>query len=349
MRRADFSFELPPELIAQVPLPERSASRLLACDGATGALVDLAFRELPSLLVPGDLLVFNDTRVLPARVRGRKRTGGAVEILLERVLDDRRILAQARASKGFRPGTEVMLPGGAVAVATGRAGDLFEFELDRDPAGYFESAGEMPLPPYIERSPEAGDRERYQTVYAKEPGAVAAPTAGLHFDAPLLAALAGHGVHTAHLTLHVGAGTFQPVRADDPREHRLHAERARVPPGVVEAVEAARSRGRRVVAVGTTVVRSLESAAAGGPLAAFEGETDMFIYPGFRFRVVDAMITNFHLPESSLLMLVSAFAGREHILSAYRHAVARRYRFFSYGDAMFLTPTPDALALRGAA
>lgn len=345
MRRADFSFDLPPELIAQAPLPERSASRLLACDGATGELRDLAFRDLPSLLRPGDLLVLNDTRVLPARVGGRKPTGGRAEILLERPLGGRRFLAQARASKGFRQGSAVELPGGHRAVATGRAGDLYEFELDCDPIAFFETHGEMPLPPYIERPAGESDRHRYQTVYAREAGAVAAPTAGLHFDAATFVRLEGLGIAVAFLTLHVGAGTFQPVRVEDPREHRMHAERIRVTPDLVATVARARAAGGRIVAVGTTAVRSLEAAAADhGVLQPFEGETDIFIYPGFAFRVVDAMITNFHLPESTLLMLVSAFAGRENILEAYRHAVAQSYRFFSYGDAMFLTPAPGARA-----
>jgi S-adenosylmethionine:tRNA ribosyltransferase-isomerase len=344
MRRADFSYELPAELIAQQPLAERSASRLLALDGAAGTLRDLAVRDLPALLRAGDLLVFNDTRVLPARIRGRKPTGGAVEIVVERLLGAGRVLAQARSSKGFRPGMVVELPAGARAVAAGRRHDLFEFEFDRDAREYLEAHGEMPLPPYIERAATAADRERYQTVFAQETGAVAAPTAGLHFDAALLAALAARGVATARLTLHVGAGTFQPVRADDIREHRMHAEWARVPAGVVAAVAAARARGGRVVAVGTTVVRSLETAALSGPLTPFEGETDIFITPGFRFRVVDALLTNFHLPESTLLMLVSAFAGHAHVLQAYRHAVQQRYRFFSYGDAMFIEPAVEARA-----
>jgi S-adenosylmethionine:tRNA ribosyltransferase-isomerase len=349
MRRADFHYELPTELIAQEPLPERSSSRLLVCDGASGTLRDRMFRDLPELLAPGDLLVFNDTRVLPARVRGRKPTGGAVEILLERVLAPRRFLAQARSSKGFRPGATVDLPGGERAIAIGRAGDLYEFELGCDAVPYFETQGEMPLPPYIARPTVAADRERYQTVFAREPGAVAAPTAGLHFDAAMLRALESRGVESAQLTLHVGAGTFQPVRVEDLREHRMHPERVRVDDSVVEAVRATRARGGRVVAVGTTVVRSLEAAALGGPLRPFAGDTDIFIFPGFRFRVVDALVTNFHLPESTLLMLVSAFAGREHVMAAYRHAVALRYRFFSYGDAMYLVPSPAALAPREAA
>ncbi len=346
MRRADFLYDLPPELIAQAPLPERSASRLLVCDLATGGLQDRHFRDLPALLEPGDLLVFNDTRVLPARVRGRKLTGGAVELMLERVLDGRRFLAQARASKGFRPGVAVELPGGHRAVALGRAADLFEFELDTEPVHYFECHGETPLPPYIARDAAAQDRERYQTVYAREPGAVAAPTAGLHFDDGIFAALEQRGVLTATLTLHVGAGTFQPLRAEYIADHVMHPERVTVPHEVVDAVAAARRRGRRVVAVGTTVVRSLEAAALGESLAPLCGDTDLYIRPGFRFRVVDALLTNFHLPESTLLVLVSAFAGRDHVLAAYRHAVARRYRFFSYGDAMLLTPGPGAFESR---
>jgi S-adenosylmethionine:tRNA ribosyltransferase-isomerase len=346
MRRADFSYELPAELIAQRPLPERSASRLLVLDGASGAVRDSSFRELPGLLAPGDLLVFNDTRVLPARVHGHKPTGGAVEILLERITGPRAVLAHARASKGLRPGAVVELPGGARATATGREGDLFTLELDRDAGPYFEQYGSMPLPPYIARNAEREDRDRYQTVYADEPGAVAAPTAGLHFDHAMLDELGRRGIATARLTLHVGAGTFQPVRADDIREHRMHREWACVPAAAVDAVAAARRRGGRVVAVGTTVVRSLETAALHGRLAPFAGETDIFIYPGFRFRVVDALLTNFHLPESTLIMLVSALAGREQVLAAYRHAVAERYRFFSYGDAMFVTPDPSVLAPR---
>ena len=349
MRRADFHYDLPTELIAQAPAAERSASRLLACDGASGGLRDLGFRDLPELLAPGDLLVFNDTRVLPARVHGRKPTGGGVEILLERVVAPRRILAQARSSKGFRPGVTVDLPGGERATAVGRDGGLYEFELSCDAVAFFETQGEMPLPPYIERAALPEDRERYQTVYAREPGAVAAPTAGLHFDDGMFRALESRGIASARLTLHVGAGTFQPVRAEDVRDHRMHPERVRVDAPVVEAVRAARTRGGRVVAVGTTVVRSLEAAALGGSLAPFDGDTDIFILPGFRFRVVDALVTNFHLPESTLLMLVSAFAGRERVLAAYRHAIGLRYRFFSYGDAMFLTPSLAALAPREAA
>ena len=344
MRRADFFYQLPAELIADRPLPRRGANRLLGLDDATDAIVDLRFADFGSLLRPGDLLVLNDTRVLPARLRGRKASGGACEILLERILDDgRRILAQARASKGLRPGTRIELPGGATAIAIARRDDLFELEFDRAALPYFEAHGSVPLPPYVARDAEPQDRERYQTVYAETPGAVAAPTAGLHFERETLAELARSGIAIERLTLHVGAGTFMPLRADDIDAHRMHAERVRVPSACVAAIGSARSRGGRVVAVGTTVVRALESAAAGGGLQAFEGETDIFIRPGYRFRVVDALLTNFHLPESTLLVLVAAFAGRERVLAAYHHAMERRYRFFSYGDAMFVTPDPAAL------
>jgi S-adenosylmethionine:tRNA ribosyltransferase-isomerase len=347
MRRADFSYPLPQELIARYPAPERGGSRLLALDGGSGALRDLRFADLPALLAPGDLLVLNDTRVVPARLHGRKASGGACEILLERVLGPRRLLAQARASKGLRPGGTVDLPGGARATVIGRRGDLYELELDRDALPFLDTHGSMPLPPYLGRDAEAADRERYQTVYAGEPGAVAAPTAGLHFDEAMLARLRQAGVGIAKLTLHVGAGTFQPLRAEAVEAHRLHAERYRLPAETVGAIAATRACGHRVVAVGTTVVRALEAAALPGTLTAGEGETDIFIRPGFRFRVVDALLTNFHLPESSLLVLVAAFAGRERVLAAYHHAIAERYRFYSYGDAMFITPDPAVLAPRG--
>ena len=348
MRRADFAYPLPRELIARHPLPERAASRLLTLDGTGGALKDLSFRDLPTLLHPGDLLVLNDTRVLPARLLGRKTSGGFCEILLERILDERRILAQARASKGFRPGTEIELPDGARAIVIGRHDDLHEFELDRAALEYFERCGSMPLPPYLEREADASDRERYQTVYAAEPGAVAAPTAGLHFDREILLTLESAGIAIARLTLHIGAGTFQPLRVDEIDDHRMHAERFRLPQATVAAIAAARLRGGRVVAVGTTVVRCLEAAAAKGTITPGAGETDIFIRPGHRFRVVDALLTNFHLPESTLLVLVSAFAGRERVLAAYHHAIAGRYRFFSYGDAMFVTPDPAVLQPREA-
>jgi S-adenosylmethionine:tRNA ribosyltransferase-isomerase len=345
MRRTDFHYDLPGELIAQVPLAARSASRLLQVDGAAGCWRDARFADLPSLLAPGDLLVLNDTRVIPARVFGWKASGGRVELLVERLVGEHGLVGQLRASKSPAPGGRLEFEGGATAVVkarAGRDGDLFELAVDRPVLPWLESVGHMPLPPYIERKDDESDRARYQTVFGRNPGAVAAPTAGLHFDQPLLAALAKRGVETATITLHVGAGTFQPVRTEDPREHRLHAERVTVSAAACETVAAARARGGRVVAVGTTVVRSLEAAAAEGRLAPLEGETDLYILPGYRFRVVDALVTNFHLPESSLLMLVCAFAGRETVLGAYRHAVAARYRFFSYGDAMFLTPAPGA-------
>lgn len=348
MRRADFSYPLPQELIALRPLPERSASRLLSLDGATGALRDLQFRDFPSLLRPGDLLVLNDTRVLPARLHGRKASGGACELLLERILDGRRILAQARASKELRPGTAINLPTGAVAQVIARHEDLFELELDRDALSYFEAHGSVPLPPYVARAADAADRERYQTVYANEPGAVAAPTAGLHFDRATLEVIARRGIGIERLTLHVGAGTFQPLRTENLASHRMHGERYRVPAETVTAIDETRQRGGRVIAVGTTVVRALETASAGSRLEAREGETNIFIAPGHRFQVVDALLTNFHLPESTLLVLVAAFAGRERVLAAYHHAIAGRYRFFSYGDAMFVTPDPAVLGPRSA-
>lgn len=342
LRRSDYHYDLPPELIAQEPAPERGASRLLALCGATGDVRDLRFADLADLLAPGDLLVRNDTRVLPARIHGRKSTGGRTEILVERITGERTFVAHVRASKGTRPGQTIALPLAATATVLGPCDDLVELELDRAVGAYFEAHGEMPLPPYIRRAAVETDRVRYQTVYAREPGAVAAPTAGLHFDDALFARLQARGVGVANVTLHVGAGTFQPVREADLTRHRMHAEWLRVPPGTVEAIAAARARGGRVVAIGTTVVRSLETAARGGTLAPYEGETRLFVYPGFRFEVVDALVTNFHLPESTLLMLVSAFAGRKHVLAAYAHAVRGCYRFFSYGDAMFVTPAPGA-------
>jgi len=342
MQRSDFNYELPPELIAQVPLAERRASRLLVLDGATGALADRAFADLPELLAAGDLLVFNDTRVLPARVIGRKPTGGRVECLLERLLAPKRALVHLRASHTPQPGAELELPDGARARVAARAGELFELELDRDVVPYLEAHGQTPLPPYIARAPDAADRERYQTVFARASGAVAAPTAGLHFDSSVLDALAARGIERAFVTLHVGAGTFAPVRADRIEDHELHAEWLEVSAATCGAVDRCRRDGGRVVAVGTTSVRALETAARGGRLVPFAGDSRLFIYPGFEFRVVDRLVTNFHLPESSLLMLVAAFAGREHTLAAYRHAVAERYRFFSYGDAMLVTPQPGA-------
>jgi len=346
MRRLDFHFDLPRELIAQHPPAERAASRLLVLDGATGALRDVGFRDLVSLLTPDDLLVFNDTRVIPARIFARRSTGGRVEMLLERALTVKSALLHVRAGKSLRPGAELMLPGGHTARLQGRDGALFRFEFDCDVLAFFQAHGQMPLPPYIDRAPEAADQERYQTVYARVPGAVAAPTAGLHFDAATFAALAARGIRHAFVTLHVGAGTFQPLREDDIDDHVMHAETIDVPADTCAAVAATRAAGGRVIAVGTTVVRSLESAHAAGVLAPMRGETRIFIKPGHRFRVVDALVTNFHLPESTLLMLCAAFVGRERLLAAYAHAVAARYRFFSYGDAMFLTPDPASLDRR---
>ena len=345
MLRSDFHFELPRELIAQEPAPVRSASRLLSLDSRNGACRDMQFQDLPSLLSSRDLLVFNDTKVIPARVFGRRPSGGRVELLLERALGASVALAHVRSGKGLREGAVVDLPGGQRALMLGRDGELFRLEFSCEVLPFFEKHGEMPLPPYISRPVASADRERYQTVYARAPGAVAAPTAGLHFDVPLLERLAQMGVAHAFLTLHVGAGTFQPVRVDDIDSHIMHPERVAVPAATCAAIAAARAAGGRVIAIGTTVVRSLEAAAADGQLRAFSGETRIFIKPGFRFRIVDAMLTNFHLPESTLLMLCSAFAGRETLLAAYAHAVRARYRFFSYGDAMFITPSRGAHAL----
>jgi S-adenosylmethionine:tRNA ribosyltransferase-isomerase len=305
---------------------------------AGGRLTDGVFTDLPGLLRPGDVLVFNDTRVIPARLYGAKDSGGRVEVLVERVLDEQRILAHVRASKAPRAGGRLELEGGRQVTVEGRDGDLFRLRLRGEPGivPWLEAHGHMPLPPYLERGDEPEDRERYQTVYARRPGAVAAPTAGLHFDRPLLKRLAEMGVASAHITLHVGAGTFQPVRAERIEEHRMHSEYLEVSPAACEQIYAAWDRGGRVVAVGTTAVRSLETAAASGSLAPYAGETEIFITPGYRFRVVDALITNFHLPESTLLMLVCAFGGYEAVMAAYRHAIDRGYRFYSYGDAMFL-------------
>jgi S-adenosylmethionine:tRNA ribosyltransferase-isomerase len=344
MRRSDFSYTLPPELIADRPLPERSASRLLELDGATGQTRHHVFRDLPGLLVPGDLLVVNDTRVLPARLYGTKASGGRVELLLERLTGPNRALVQLRASKTPKPGSWIDVEGDGALVVRGRDGPFFVVESPAEPiAGLFERAGHMPLPPYIERSDEAADRERYQTVYAREQGSVAAPTAGLHFDELLFEALAARGIRRTAVTLHVGAGTFQPVRSDDIRQHQMHREWLQVPAATIEAIRATRAAGGRVIAVGTTSCRALETAAASGVLTPFVGETQLFLTPGSRFRAIDGLITNFHLPESTLLMLVSAFAGREQVLAAYAEAIRERYRFFSYGDAMLVWPDPAAL------
>ncbi len=345
MRRTDFHFELPPELIAQQPLAARTASRLLYLDGTSGTLADRQFADLPDLLAPGDLLVFNDTRVIPARLYGHKPSGGKVEVLVERVLDAHRALAQVRASKTPKLDGVLVLDGGIEARVLARHDDLFELAFSGAPLlELLEQHGHIPLPPYVARPDTEADRARYQTVYARAPGAVAAPTAGLHFDNAILDALAARGVEKSFVTLHVGAGTFQPVRAENIEDHKIHAEYLVVNTETCAAVQQAHARGNRVIAVGTTAVRALESAAANGELTPYQGDTRLFIYPGYRFRCVDAMLTNFHLPESSLLMLVAAFAGHANIMAAYRHAIQARYRFFSYGDAMLLTPQKDARA-----
>ena len=342
MQRSDFHFSLPPQLIARQPAPTRSASRLLVLSGTEGRLDDRQFADLPQLLKPDDLLVFNDTRVIPARLHGVKESGGKVEILLERALDANTALVHARASKGLKPGAVVTLPGGCRARMLGRDGELFRLHFSLPVLPYFEAHGAMPLPPYLDRAEEPEDRERYQTVYARAPGAVAAPTAGLHFDAAVFAALAARGIQHTFVTLHVGAGTFAPMRVDDIERHEMHEEYLEVSAAACAAIDATRAAGGRVVAVGTTVVRSLETAAAAGPddgpLQPYCGPTRIFIRPGYRFRRVDALVTNFHLPESTLLMLCSAFVGRERLLAAYAHAVTAGYRFFSYGDAMLMTP-----------
>lgn len=340
MQVSDFSFQLPDSLIARHPLAERRASRLLVLNGPTGHLEHRGFAELLDYLRPGDLMVFNNTRVIPARLFGQKDTGGKLEVLIERVLDGRRVLAHIRASKSPKPGTRILIDGGGDALMLARHDALFELEFSEDVLPLLDRVGHMPLPPYIDRPDEDADRERYQTVYAQRAGAVAAPTAGLHFDAELLASLRDKGVESAFVTLHVGAGTFQPVRVERIEEHHMHREWLEVSQGVVDAVAACRARGGRVVAVGTTSVRSLESAARDGVLKAFSGDTDIFLYPGKSFHVVDALVTNFHLPESTLLMLVSAFAGYPETMAAYAEAVAKGYRFFSYGDAMFITRNP---------
>lgn len=339
MNVSDFYFDLPDELIARYPLTERTASRLLCLDGLSGETAHRQFSGLPELLQPGDLLVFNDTRVIPARLFGKKETGGQVEVLVERVTGEHEIIAHVRASKALKDGQKVILEDGTVMRMAGRDEALFHLVCDADEPvlDVLERIGHMPLPPYVDRPDESSDRERYQTVYAREAGAVAAPTAGLHFDHDMLAKLQDMGVETTFVTLHVGAGTFQPVRVDRIEDHVMHSEVAQVPQATVDAVERTRARGGRVIAVGTTSVRSLESASRGGRLRSFHGETDIFISPGYRFETVDALITNFHLPESTLIMLVSAFAGYSNVMGAYEDAVAERYRFFSYGDAMFIT------------
>lgn len=346
MRRQDFHYDLPNELIARAPTEKRSGSRLLRLDGETGAIQHGQFPDLLHWLKPGDLMVFNDTRVIPARVYGQKATGGKVEVLVERVLDTHRVLAHTRASKSPKVDSKVILEDGTELTVLARHEALFElaFPQDKPVLEVLEAIGHMPLPPYIDRADDDGDRERYQTVYARKEGAVAAPTAGLHFDEPLLDALKAKGVEIAFVTLHVGAGTFQPVKVDDIFEHTMHSEVMELDAEVCERVKATKAAGGRVIAVGTTSVRCLETAAQGGELTPYQGETNIFIYPSYQYQVVDALVTNFHLPESTLLMLVSAFAGYRHTMAAYDEAVAEKYRFFSYGDAMFITRNDNASA-----
>lgn len=341
MHKSDFHYELPEHLIAERPAQRRSDSRMLVVEQGSGELADRQFTDLPTYLSRGDLLVLNDTRVIPARLLAHKSSGGALEILLERIVDIQsgELLCHLRANRAPKPGAKLVLPEGARAEVEGRQGRLFRLRLTGLEGGlldYLERSGRVPLPPYIRRPDDARDRERYQTVFAARPGAVAAPTAGLHFDERMLDTLREQGVEIAQVTLHVGAGTFAPVENEDLSRHHMHSERIEVDGQAVSAIEAARRRGARVVAVGTTVVRALESAALKGDLRPYWGETDLFITPGYRFRVVDALLTNFHLPESTLLMLVSAFAGYQPVMAAYRHAVCQEYRFFSYGDAMLL-------------
>ena len=344
MRVADFSFDLPEELIARYPKADRSASRLMTLNGNSGDLADETFTDLIDHVDAGDLLVFNNTRVIPARMFGQKASGGKLEVLVERLLDEQRVLAHIRCSKSPKPGSEILLEGKVKATMVARHDALFELEFAGEDSvlTVLEEIGHMPLPPYIDRPDEDSDRERYQTVYNEKPGAVAAPTAGLHFDDELMAKLKAKGVDFAFVTLHVGAGTFQPVKVDEIADHIMHAEYVEVPTKVVEQINQTKANGGKVIAVGTTSVRSLESAAKaakeqGKAFGEFYGDTDIFITPGYEFQIVDALVTNFHLSESTLLMLVSAFAGYDNIIAAYQHAVAEQYRFFSYGDAMFLT------------
>jgi S-adenosylmethionine:tRNA ribosyltransferase-isomerase len=342
MKVADFHYELPEELIAHRPAEQRTGSRLLVLGRHSGKLGHHRFTDFPDLLQPEDLLVFNNTRVIPARLYGNKASGGKVEVLLERVLaQDNEVVAQVKAGKTLRDGAQLSFSDGTGTVAAEVRGRQDEFFILRFPAGldlmaFFERVGHIPLPPYIRRADEQADHERYQTVFAESRGAVAAPTAGLHFDAAMLELLRVRGIATASVTLHVGAGTFQPVRVENLEQHRMHAEYVNVPEATCAAVRACKERGGRVVAIGTTSVRGLETASQSGEIQAFQGDTRIFIHPGYHFRTVDALLTNFHLPESTLLMLVSAFSSREYILAAYAEAVKEKYRFFSYGDAMFI-------------
>lgn len=336
MKTADFNYHLPDELIAQFPLENRSDSRLLHV--TTDNLQDLQFKNIIDLLKPDDLLVFNNTEVIPARLFGNKASGGKIEILIERIVNENVALAHVKASKSPKVGSELIINDELHATVSARHDALFELAFNRPVLDVLDTCGHIPLPPYIERADEDSDFQRYQTVYGCVPGAVAAPTAGLHFDQPLLDQIHNKGVDTAEVTLHVGAGTFQPVRVDDINDHHMHSEHIEVSGDVVNKVNACKARGGRVIAVGTTSVRSLESAAKEGVLKPYQGDTDIFIYPGYKFQVVDALITNFHLPESTLLMLVSALIGKDIIFNAYQHAIAEKYRFFSYGDAMFIEP-----------
>ncbi len=344
MRTRDFHYDLPEELIAQFPVSQRDASRLLHV-AKGGELTDAGFKDLLDILCPGDLLVLNDTRVIPARLFACKDTGGKVEIMLERVIDDTSLLVQLRASKSPRAGSLLQVAGGDAFQVVGRQEDMYllKFIAQGGLDEFLQQHGHIPLPPYIQRADDAQDQERYQTVYSDKPGAVAAPTAGLHFTEDILAALKKKDVDHVRLTLHVGAGTFQPVRVDDVSNHKMHKERMVLTADTVNRINTARAKGGRIIAVGTTVVRSLETAARSGELQPYEGDTDIFIYPGFKFNVIDMLLTNFHLPESTLLMLVSAFAGKDTIMRAYNHAVQQRYRFFSYGDAMLLERDDDAV------
>jgi len=339
MKKSDFNYQLPEALIAQKPLPDRSASRLLCMDRDTGKLSDRLFTDIIDLINERDLLVFNDTKVIPARLFGKKQSGGKVEVLIERILDDTHAIAHVRASKAPKAGSLIELDKGYFCEVLGRADDLFQlnFKGDTGLLALLEQIGHMPLPPYITRADDESDLTRYQTVFARKAGAVAAPTASLHFDLETLEKIKTKGVRTAFVTLHVGSGTFQPVRVENLSEHLMHKEYYVVPSETVAAVRQARARGGRVIAIGTTAVRALESASRSGQLEAGFGDTDLFITPGYEFKSVDAMLTNFHLPESTLLMLVSAFAGYAPIMNAYRHAIERAYRFFSYGDAMLLS------------
>jgi len=338
MRRQDFFYELPDELIARYPTEQRTGSRLLCLDGNNGDIQHRQFMDVLALVQPGDLMVFNDTRVIPARLFGQKASGGKVEVLVERVMEQQQVLAHVRSSRSPRAGTELLLEGGVTVEVIGRHENLFilQFPQGKSVVELLEQVGHMPLPPYMEREDQVADRERYQTVYNQKPGAAAAPTAGLHFDESMLKQLAQSGVEAGFVTLHVGAGTFQPVKVDNIHQHVMHAEYIEVSESLCQQVKATRARGGRVIAVGTTSVRCLETASQTGEIQPFIGDTDIFIYPGYDYKSVDALITNFHLPESTLLMLVSAFAGYHHTMNAYKSAIEEKYRFFSYGDAMWI-------------